>query len=96
MNEKNLTHGICPERQGWFCELGVAQTNTKKIYVEQTDILTYMYEEYYTLGRDWSHPDLIPSFSSLAPATVTGEAKVVFLSLEDLTRRGIHQVFKNG
>ena len=37
-----------------------------------------MYEEYYTLGRDWSHPDLIPSFSSLAPATVTGEAKVVF------------------
>ena len=68
----------------------------KKIYVEQTDILTYMYEEYYTLGRDWSHPDLIPSFSSLAPATVTGEAKVVFLSLEDLTRRVIHQVFKNG
>ena len=55
-----------------------------------------MYEEYYTLGRDWSHPDLIPSFFSLAPATVTGEAKVVFLSLEDLTRRVIHQVFKNG
>ena len=68
----------------------------RRFYVEQTDILTYMYEEYYTLGRDWSHPDLIPSFSSLAPATVTGEAKVVFLSLEDLTRRVIHQVFKNG